>query len=112
MEVWAVAKSRVADKADLKPGTMMRAEAGGKELVIANVEGQFYAMDGRCSHMQGELWKGRLTGFVVRCPRHGTEYDIRTGAVISNVKIPLIGKAVALKAYPVEIEGNDVLVDF
>jgi 3-phenylpropionate/trans-cinnamate dioxygenase ferredoxin subunit len=83
----------------------------GDYYLIVNVENRFYAMDGLCSHMAGQLWRGTLEGHVVRCPKHGSRFDIRTGEVVSQVRIPLIGKAKALRTYPVTVEGEDVLID-
>ncbi|MBN1109636.1 MAG: Rieske 2Fe-2S domain-containing protein, partial [Methanomassiliicoccales archaeon] len=83
----------MAKVGEIPPGTMMGVDIGGKYYLIANVEGDFHAMDGLCSHMAGQLWKGALEGNVVKCPRHGSRFDVRTGEVISNPKIPLIGKA-------------------
>ncbi len=102
---------RVASRADLMPNTMIRVEVEGKELLVANVDGAFYAVDGRCSHMGGQLWKGRLDGYTVRCPRHGAQYDLRSGEVVGQVRIPLIGKATALTTYTVLAEGDDILIE-
>jgi 3-phenylpropionate/trans-cinnamate dioxygenase ferredoxin subunit len=102
---------KVANVGDLKPGTMMHVDAAGVELLVANVEGQFYALAGRCTHMKGKLWEGTLKGFTVKCPRHGTEFDVRTGQVLANVRIPLIGKAVAMRTYPVVPVEDEVFVE-
>jgi 3-phenylpropionate/trans-cinnamate dioxygenase ferredoxin subunit len=104
-------KVTVAKKTDLAPGTMREVEANGKKLVLANVDGRFWAMDGICSHKGGRLAQGKLQGVNVICPVHHSTYDVRTGKVVSNVKIPLIGKASDLRVYNVVMEGDDVSVD-
>ena len=105
-----MARTKVASKADLPPGSMIGVEFSGNWLVVANVEGNFYAMNGKCNHAGGELWKGTLTSYVVKCPRHGAEYDIRTGKVLKGPWIPF-GKTSEERTHPVTLEGDDVFVD-
>jgi len=83
----------------------------GRYMLLANVDGKLYAMDGLCSHMAGRLWEGTLEGSIVKCPKHGSRFDVRTGEVVSQVKIPLIGKARPMKTYKTSIEGEDVLIE-
>lgn len=106
-----MAWTQVGKVADLGPGTMKSVTADGHTLLLANVEGTVYALDGLCSHRQGVLADGQLEGYAVRCPRHGAQFDVRTGKVVSNVRIPLIGKAVDQKTYPARVDGEDILVD-
>lgn len=84
---------------------------GEKDILVANVGGTFYAISGKCSHKGGDLAKGKLIGFVVRCPLHGSEYDLRTGKVVRNVRIPLIGRATDLKVFKISVDGDDVFVE-
>ena len=81
-----------------------------KKILLANVGGKIFAMDGVCTHMGGHLWEGSLTGMTVKCPRHGSEFDLATG---KNTKKPWIpfGKAPDLKTYPVSLEVEEVFVD-
>jgi len=101
---------KVAKLSELSPGTMMGAEIEGQYYLLANVDGKLYAMSGLCSHMAGHLWEGTLEGYVVKCPRHGSRYDVRTGEVVSQVRIPLIGKAKKLATYGIALDGDDILL--
>ena len=49
-----MAKTKVATKSGIAPGKMIGVEVSGKWLVVANVEGNYYAMDGKCNHAKGE----------------------------------------------------------
>ncbi len=110
--IWSVMTGiKVAKTSEIPPGTMIGIGIKGIYYLIANVEGKFYAMDGTCSHLGGQLWKGTLDGFVVKCPRHGSRFDLRTGEVVSQLRIPLIGKAKPLRTYPVLIDGEDLSID-
>jgi len=106
----------VAKKDEIPVGTMIGAEAGGKKLLVANVGGGLHAMDATCSHMGGDLTRGKLESGVVKCPRHGAQYDVTTGKVVKNVGFAakaLTGGRVAadLNSYKVVVEGEDVKVD-
>jgi len=73
----------VGDAAEVAPGTAVRIVAGGEELAIFNVDGQFYATTDVCSHDEASLSDGELFGNVVECPLHGARFDVRTGKALS-----------------------------
>ena len=102
---------KVAKTSEIAPGTMMGVEIEGERYLIANVDGKYHAIDGLCSHLAGQLWKGRLEGAVVQCPRHGSRFDVRTGEVVGQVRIPLIGKAKPLRTYPIEVRGEELFIE-
>jgi len=89
----------------LAEGQMTAATVAGVELLIAHVEGQFYAVSNFCSHAGQRLSGGRLRGFELRCPLHRAAFDIRTGAVISPPA------ATALKSYPITLVGGKVNIE-
>ena len=106
----------IAKKTDIANGKMIGVEVEGKKLLIASYGGKLYAMDATCSHMGGDLSKGRLESDVVICPRHGAQYDIRTGKVVKDVgfaaKALTMGKgAGAQTMFNVVVEGDDVKVE-
>ena len=65
-------------------GEMRCVMAEGRRLLIARVAGQFYAVDERCPHEDASLSKGALHGHLVRCPLHGSRFDLRTGKVLEE----------------------------
>ncbi|MDD1746759.1 MAG: Rieske 2Fe-2S domain-containing protein [Methanomassiliicoccales archaeon] len=103
-------KVKVAKMADVQPGKMIGLDVMGKRMLLANVGGKMFAMDGVCSHAGGHLWEGQLLGMTVKCPRHGSEFDLATG---KNTKKPFLpfAKAPDLRVYPVSVEGDDVVLD-
>jgi 3-phenylpropionate/trans-cinnamate dioxygenase ferredoxin subunit len=109
----------VAGVDDLADGAMKSVKAEGRNLLLAHVGGRYYATDGRCPHMGGELSHGKLEGTIVTCPRHGSQFDIATGEVLRWTNWTGITLAVAkvfksprpVKTYPTKLEGNRVLVD-
>lgn len=90
---------------------MIEKVVGERTFLLANVNGAIRIMDGLCSHRQGHLAKGKLKGNIVKCPVHGSEFDLETGKVLRGPKIPLIGKAKDMRTYAPIIEGDDILIE-
>jgi nitrite reductase/ring-hydroxylating ferredoxin subunit len=74
----------VAKVSEISDGKMKHVEVDGKEVLIANVGGKFYAISDRCGHMNALLSMGNLTGNTVTCPFHGAKYDVTTGKKLSE----------------------------
>ena len=94
----------VATTDELAPGEALAVSIDGEGVAIFNVEGEYYAIANRCTHVGGSLGKGRLDDGVVTCPLHGAEFDVRTGAVCS----PPADEPVS--TYEVEVTDGEVRV--
>jgi len=102
---------KIAQTGELKDGEKMKVTAGGKVLLLTNIGGTYYAIDNKCPHMGGSLYDGILEGGTITCPLHGTVFDVKTGKLVKNGKIAFINlKVKDDRAYPVKIEGTDILV--
>lgn len=75
---------RKAAPKDLKPGEMKAAEAGGMTILIANVAGDYFAINNVCTHRQCPLSAGKLEGSIVTCACHLSQFDVRTGEVVGG----------------------------
>ena len=64
---------------DLALGTLAQVKVGGRELVLANIEGTYHAMEGHCPHAGAPLGDGRLRGSSVVCSLHFWAIDFATG---------------------------------
>jgi nitrite reductase/ring-hydroxylating ferredoxin subunit len=69
--------------ADIPEGGMTATKMATREVLLAKVAGQIYAIDNACGHSGYPLHKGSLDGFVVTCRWHDAQFDVRTGAVLS-----------------------------
>lgn len=106
-----MALTKIGLKAEVPLGGMIGIDVQGKKLVLFNVAGKVYAIDGICSHAGGHLWEGRLINeTTVKCPRHGSEYDVRTGKVLHGPWIPF-GKAYDLRTYQIIENEEELFVD-
>ena len=95
---------RAAAVGEIPAGTIREVTVAGKPVAVANVGGQFYAINNTCLHRGGPLGDGVLEGKVVTCPWHGWQYDVTTGKVIQN---PSVG----VDSYPIEVRGGEIFVD-
>jgi nitrite reductase/ring-hydroxylating ferredoxin subunit len=92
----------VAQVEDLAPGEMKFVAVERERIVLAHVDGGFYALRDVCGHRNAPLSRGRLEGCLIECPLHFAQFDIRTGKYIDG---PL---AADVPAYEVRIEGDTV----
>ena len=87
----------IAPASELPNGERLFVEVEGKSIVIFNIAGQFFAIADICTHDDGPLGDGDLEGYNIVCPRHGGEFDVRTGQA---VQMPAV---VDIPAYPVRV---------
>ena len=102
---------KVGDASEVPVGKMKMFKVGEKEYLVANVNGNYYAIGNRCTHAHGDLSKGSLDGNVVTCPRHKSKFDVTTGKVISGPKLLFIHpKITDAESYEVKVEGDTLLL--
>ncbi len=70
---------RIAPLDDLPDGRGVRVDVGDRRIALFRIGSEVYAIGDRCSHAEASLAEGELYGYEVECPRHGSEFDIRTG---------------------------------
>jgi len=95
---------RVASLSDLWDGEKRCLAVGGRPLLLVKLDGQVYAYENRCAHRGLPVGNGRLEGYVLTCPVHEWQYDVRTGKGINP-------DGATLRALSLRIENDDVLVD-
>ena len=104
--------TKVAQTSEIAAGSMKKVVCDGKEILVVNLDGSFYAISHKCTHMGGSLSDGTLQDGIVTCPRHRAKFDVRTGQNIEGAKIAFVNMKVRdTRSYPVKIEGNDILID-
>jgi 3-phenylpropionate/trans-cinnamate dioxygenase ferredoxin subunit len=113
---------RVARLSDIPPGTVKGVRAKGKEIAVANVDGQAYAVGDRCPHLRYHLHNGTVEGTILECPGHGAKFDLADGGVCHWVTHPgwyrVLMEALyprflkgSLPSYATRVEGDDVYVE-
>jgi len=93
----------IAPPGTFLPGESRLLEYGEYRIALFNVAGTIFAIDDRCPHRQGPLSEGYLDGFLITCPWHGWQYDVRDGHCDTFAE-----KSVA--RYPVRVDDAGVHV--
>ncbi len=75
MEGWI----RAASEEDLV--TSLRVMVGDHPVALFRTEDGIFALDDICSHEYSRLSEGEVWGGEVYCQKHGSRFNLRTGAV-------------------------------
>ena len=102
---------------------MKRIALGDDDILVARVDGMYYALEDRCGHMNACLSDGVLEETIVTCPLHGAQFDVRDGRVVRPseprqfaARYGQVGKPLAaiqtkaVRSYPVVVEGGKVYI--
>jgi 3-phenylpropionate/trans-cinnamate dioxygenase ferredoxin component len=96
---------RACALSDLAEDEPLAVDLGGEPVAIVRVSaGDVYAIRDVCSHAEVPLSEGEVDGCTIECWLHGSRFDLRTGkptGMPATEPVPV---------YPVQIEGDDVLV--
>ncbi len=99
--------TKVVRATEVPAGTIKAVAVDGSPLVICRVsEGEAFAVEDCCSHDDAPLAGGSLSDHVIECPRHGGQFDVRTG---QPVRMPA---ASAIDTVPAQLtEDGWIAVD-
>jgi 3-phenylpropionate/trans-cinnamate dioxygenase ferredoxin component len=102
---------KVAEKSEIPAGKVKAIKIEETDILLANVNGSFYAISLKCTHMGGDLSKGQLDGNTITCPKHHAQFDVTTGKVVSHPKMGLFHpKAKDAKRYEVKVESENIMI--
>jgi 3-phenylpropionate/trans-cinnamate dioxygenase ferredoxin subunit len=92
---------------EVPAGTMKMGYVDGvDQVLVVNLNDEFHATQGICSHEYFELDKGFITGDTITCALHLSRFDLLTGD-------PLDPPAEdPLEIYPVFIEEGRVVIEY
>ncbi len=92
---------------ELPPGRTKIVRSGLLAVCVYNLDGELYALEDRCSHDDGPLCEGDWDPDegVVICPRHGANFDIRTGEALTLPAFEPVA------TYPVRVEAGMIKVE-
>ena len=94
----------VARVSELAPGEMKWVAVDRERVVLANVDGAFYALRDVCGHKNAPLSRGKLSGCLIECPLHFAQFDVRTGRLVTG---PV---SADIPVYEVRVEGDAIYV--
>ena len=91
---------------ELPPGKLHKVSINEKDILIVNLDGNFFAVDDTCTHSGASLSDGTLEGQTVTCGWHGAQFDCKTGTL---AKFP--AKINNIKSYNVIVESDEVFLE-
>ena len=83
----------------------IRVTIGDHRIAMFRIDDEVFAIGDRCSHAEASLAEGEVWDHTVECPRHGSEFDLRTGepgALPATQPVPV---------YPVSVEDGTVYLE-
>lgn len=84
---------------------MKRFTVADKNLLVCNVNNQFYTVDDMCTHEDASLYLGCLKGHDVECSLHGGRFNVITGeASVEPAELPL-------QTYPTQLINGRIIIE-
>ena len=88
----------------IEPGTYRVADLDDAQVLVFNVEGAFFAIEDLCTHDMSPLSGGDFCGNEITCPRHGAQFDVKTGEALTPPAYEDV------PTFPVRVENGVVQV--
>lgn len=98
-------KVEITELDQLPRGRGVRVTVGEHRIAMFRIDDEVYAIGDRCSHAEASLAEGEVWDHSIECPRHGSEFDLKTGepgALPATVPVPV---------YEVSVEDGTVYVE-
>jgi nitrite reductase/ring-hydroxylating ferredoxin subunit len=90
---------------DVEENELKQFTLKGKEILVINRNMKFYCLQARCTHAGAPLVEGEVENGILKCPWHGSRFNIETGEVVNGP---------AKKQLPVYlnmVKDNSIFVD-
>lgn len=91
-----------ANRSELSTTEARAFTVAGREIVLCDIDGEIYALDGICTHEDLPLDGGEVDDGILECPWHGAMYEVCTG------RVRALPATRPLETFPVRVddEGN------
>ena len=91
---------RATSRAELSAAEARAFVLAGRDIVLCEVEGEIYALDGICTHEDLSLDGGEVEDGILECPWHGARYEVCTG------RVRALPATRPLRTYPVRVDAD------
>lgn len=92
----------------MPPGSKTFVPDDYEDVLVVNVDGEYFAVSNTCPHAGAWLGYGPLDGFILECPMHYWPFDVRNGCLAGMEGSGLYER---LNTYPVVVEAGEVFVE-
>ncbi len=76
--------TKVCHTNDIPKNEMRCIALAEKNVLVANTSEGIFVADEMCTHEDARLCDGNLSGTYVKCPLHGSRFDLATGKVLDD----------------------------
>jgi nitrite reductase/ring-hydroxylating ferredoxin subunit len=101
---WEIRYIPVAAVAELTAGALKEVDLGGRQVLLAFVDGKYFAFARQCPHADADLKMGTLQGTQIRCNNHNCCFDLQSGKCV----LPQGGPT--LTVLPTEKRGEEFCI--
>jgi len=95
----------VCQLAAVPSGEMRCVDLEDRRVLVAHTKSGVFVADEMCTHEDARLCDGNLNGTLVKCPLHGSRFDLVTGAVLDDPA------SEPLRIYPTRVEQQNVVIE-
>ncbi|MEX0865127.1 MAG: non-heme iron oxygenase ferredoxin subunit [Acidimicrobiia bacterium] len=95
-------KLAITDFDSLPRESGVRVVIGEHRIAMFRVGDEVFAIGDTCSHAEASLSEGEVFDGAVECPRHGSEFDLRTGKAMT------LPATTSVPTYEVSVEDGTV----
>lgn len=96
---------RLCSIGDVPKSGMRQFDLRDREFLVVELNGEFFCLDGRCTHAGAPLAEGHLTNKILTCPWHYSQFDVTTGSVVRG---PAEN---SLELFRMKIENGQIFID-
>jgi 3-phenylpropionate/trans-cinnamate dioxygenase ferredoxin subunit len=96
---------RACALSELRDSTPAKVDVDGLDVAVVRHGDEVFAIEDECSHAAVALSEGDVEDYTLECFLHGSRFDLRTGKPTG----PPATEPVPV--FPVQITGDDVLID-
>jgi 3-phenylpropionate/trans-cinnamate dioxygenase ferredoxin component len=112
-----VAFVKIARVEEIPPGQTRFFHIENRPVLVANAGGEYIATHGLCPHRNNPLEGATLVGYLLDCPWHHFQFDLRTGENhfprnVYPTDVPgLQEQLMPLRKYTVEVREGELWVE-
>ena len=88
----------------LADGKPQKISLGDKDVCVARIGEEVFAVADTCTHSDASLSEGDLNNYKIECWLHGAEFDLRTGEAVTPPAIA------PLETFEVRRDGDTVTI--
>ena len=92
------------DFSTLADGKPQKISLGDKEVCVARIGNEVFAVADICTHSEASLSEGDISNYKIECWLHGAEFDLRTGEALTPPAVE------ALETFEVRRDGDTVTI--